>query len=234
MFDVVQDLDRTAVMALNALARQSPEVDHAIAWLTFHDLLRGGVAMALLWAAWLRRGLSFELRDSRILETLLAGGVAVALGRVLQLLLPYRPRPLHDPAIGFVPPYGVEPETLSGWNSFPSDHAVLFFALATATFVMHRRLGHLAFAWAVFVISIPRIYIGAHYPSDVVAGLAVAVPVVLACFSRPISGLLDGLRRHAETHPRALMAALFLGSFEVAQLFENLRSLAWSFLGTSL
>lgn len=61
--------------------------------------------------------------------------------------------------------------------SFPSGHAVvsLTFFSALALFVMPRRwLYYIAAALPVAAIGYSRIYLGVHYPSDVLAGWAAA------------------------------------------------------------
>ncbi len=62
--------------------------------------------------------------------------------------------------------------------SFPSDHAVMAGAAACALFVVSRRLGEVAVVAAV-LLAFARIYIGAHYPHDVVFGLGLGVAVAV-------------------------------------------------------
>lgn len=67
----------------------------------------------------------------------------------------------------------------SGDFSFPSDHAVAAGAVAAGLFLAHRRLGAIAAVLAV-LMAVARVYVGAHYPADVVAGLALGTLVVVA------------------------------------------------------
>jgi undecaprenyl-diphosphatase len=55
--------------------------------------------------------------------------------------------------------------------SFPSDHATVVGAVAVGLFFVDRWLG-LAAASAALLMAFTRVYVGAHYPGDVVAGLA--------------------------------------------------------------
>ncbi|MBN1759736.1 MAG: phosphatase PAP2 family protein [Chitinispirillaceae bacterium] len=74
--------------------------------------------------------------------------------------------------------------------SFPSVHAVNVFAQATvwSVFYPNWKWGYVAFA--VF-IGYSRIYVGVHYPSDVIAGAitGVAVAAVVLCVYR-FSGVM--------------------------------------------
>ncbi|MGN6816789.1 MAG: phosphatase PAP2 family protein [Solirubrobacterales bacterium] len=54
---------------------------------------------------------------------------------------------------------------------FPSDHATAAFAIAVAIFLRKRAWGIFALV-AATVLSVGRVALGVHYPSDVLAGAA--------------------------------------------------------------
>ncbi|MBI5405838.1 phosphatase PAP2 family protein [Candidatus Kaiserbacteria bacterium] len=56
-------------------------------------------------------------------------------------------------------------------QSFPSGHAIFFFALAAALFCFNRKIGLWAFV-AAAAISVARVYAGVHWPSDILGGAA--------------------------------------------------------------
>lgn len=68
------------------------------------------------------------------------------------------------------------PEPLN--TSFPSGHAGTSFAMASAIFFANRRLGILAFATAL-AVSLGRVLVGVHFPSDLAGGVLVGV----GCFA---------------------------------------------------
>jgi membrane-associated phospholipid phosphatase len=81
--------------------------------------------------------------------------------------------------------------------SFPSDHATLAGAAIAGLFLVDRRLG-----WAATVAGLllagDRVYIGAHYPADVVAGLALGAAVAVIgwlALRRPLVALVGALAR---------------------------------------
>jgi len=80
-------------------------------------------------------------------------------------------------------PATIQPCPGVGDWSFPSNHSAIAAASAAALWLLDRRLGAIA-ALAALVMGFARIWVGAHYPHDVLVGLAlgaaVAVPVVLA------------------------------------------------------
>lgn len=62
--------------------------------------------------------------------------------------------------------------------SFVSDHATLAMALGVGLFVAHRRLGFIGIGLALLE-GFTRVYMGLHYPTDVIGGLALGTAVVL-------------------------------------------------------
>jgi undecaprenyl-diphosphatase len=75
--------------------------------------------------------------------------------------------------------------------SFPSDHASATFAIAFAVLAFDAVAGGI-FLFLALVISVGRLFIGAHYPGDVGAGFLVglAAALVVAGLARPAVALL--------------------------------------------
>lgn len=198
----MHSLDATILLQLNGWVGTSWTFDFILLHLLGSSLLKGGVLVALLWWSW---GQSGGLPPAPAIARTVAGAlVAVVLARAMQNLLPARPRPLHDPEIlasGFELARGLPSDILREWSSFPSDHAVLFFAVATAVFLSHRAIGSFALAWALVVTCLPRVYFGLHYPSDILAGAALGIAVMATAARLPIPARAGQTISHlAETH----------------------------------
>ncbi len=89
--------------------------------------------------------------------------------------------------------------------SFPSDHAVMAGATAVGLLFFSRRLGLVA-AVAAVLMAASRVYVGVHFPLDVVAGLVVgaAVAALVQLAARPLATAMTPL---AQGRLRALVAA---------------------------
>jgi undecaprenyl-diphosphatase len=92
-----------------------------------------------------------------------------------------------------------EPEPLvdlPATYSFPSGHATVSFACATVLALAVPRLRALFYALAV-LISLSRVYVGVHYPFDVLAGavLGVAIAIALRMLARALQRSEPRMRR---------------------------------------
>ena len=58
--------------------------------------------------------------------------------------------------------------------SFPSGHAIFYFALAAGVYQVNKKFGRVLYILAVF-IGLARIAAGVHYPSDILAGAVLGI-----------------------------------------------------------
>ncbi|AMR03669.1 MULTISPECIES: undecaprenyl-diphosphatase [Bacillus] len=59
-------------------------------------------------------------------------------------------------------------------NSFPSDHTILFFSICFSFWLVHKKIGWLWITLA-FCVAISRIWVGVHYPFDVITGAILGI-----------------------------------------------------------
>lgn len=153
-------------------------------------------------------------------------GVMLALtaGRVLQLTLPHRARPIHAPGLDLQLPAGMVPDILGGWSSFPSDHAAIFAALVGMTFALSRTLGWLGLAYAIVVVLLPRAYLGFHFLSDIAGGFAIGTAVSWLAQRRLFGSVVgSSIERLSRRHPAAFYAGAILFLTQLVQMFGDVR-----------
>jgi undecaprenyl-diphosphatase len=119
-------------------------------------------------------------------------------------------------AFGSPRPYTAHPDLLilahrSTDPSFPSDHAVMAGATAIGVWFVSRRLGTIA-GIAALLMAASRVYIGAHYPSDVFAGLLLGAGVAAVTAARRPTrhhpGVVEGIGcgRNSPGHSNVYLA----------------------------
>lgn len=210
---------------LNQYARTSIDGDYLTGFVSGNHLIKGGLPVALIWYAWFGKG-EEHLARARLIATFAACLIGIAVARLLALKLPFRSRPIHNEELDFVFPYGVSPKVLDGWSSFPSDHAVLFFTLATGLFCVSRKLGAFALLYVSLIVALPRVYLGLHYPTDILAGAALGAFIALALQHKTLLGVVwQPVERWSERNPGIFYALLFLLSYQIADIFNSSRSI---------
>jgi undecaprenyl-diphosphatase len=225
MTDLLWGWDLAILGAVNGHAGASVVLDKIVAILADSYLLKSLPPLLVWWGLWFAHP---GERNRPVREKLLASlGVtvlAIVVGRLLATVLPFRARPLSDPTSGAVPALGFETLGWDEWSSLPSDHAVLFFALGTSIYLIRRGPGLALLAQAALVISLPRIYLGLHYPGDILAGAVVGVAIgrlALAPTARVVAWtrVLEVELRHAWL----FYPMVFFVTFQAASMFDSLR-----------
>ncbi|MCB2377085.1 phosphatase PAP2 family protein [Hymenobacter sp. BT635] len=176
MIENLQDLDRWLLLAANN--NHSRTLD---AWMIFFSerfVWFPAYLVILVVLSYLFR------RRATLLLPLLGLSVALADGISSRFFKPYfaRLRPCHDPRLSATLNLA---NGCGGQFGFLSSHAANAFALAVFLCLVLPRRYRLAkvliLIWAALV-SYSRMYLGAHYPSDVLAGATLGSLAAWACF----------------------------------------------------
>ncbi|MFF0747251.1 phosphatase PAP2 family protein [Streptomyces sp. NPDC004111] len=192
--------DVSLLYDINGIAADAPGwADRIVAFVGEYGILLGLVLVGI-WCWWRGRGRG-SAEDSvasaaALVWAPLAAGIALLVNIPIRGFVE-RPRP-------FLEHKGLE-VLASGKTdfSFVSDHATLAMALGVGIFMAHRKLGLVALALAA-AEGFCRVYMGVHYPSDVVGGFALgtAVTLLLAPLAMMVlTPLVSALSRWAATAP---------------------------------
>jgi undecaprenyl-diphosphatase len=167
--------DVSLLYDINGLAKGAPYwLDRAMAFVGEYGILLG-LVLVVLWCWWsVRRG---EDRQSAVVSVAgivwapLAAGIAVLVNIPIRGFVE-RPRPFLDHK-------GLD-VLVDGKSdfSFVSDHATLAMAIGAGLFVANRKFGLIALGLALLE-GLCRVYMGVHYPTDVVGGFALGTAVAL-------------------------------------------------------
>jgi membrane-associated phospholipid phosphatase len=223
--------DHSVIHWLNQYADSSILLNHAVSFISEASIFKGLPIMALYCYLWLSRTSKKMDTQAIILATLLGCFIALVAARILNNTLPFHPRPIADHSFFFHPLAGLmhpDENALIKWNSFPSDHAALFFGLATGIFLISRWLGLLVFLDVLLFIVLPRLYLGLHYPSDILGGAFLGVVSVASCVcQKKIRKWYDVLWLYLlKRYPAAFYTILYVISFEISDMFDDIRNLA--------
>jgi len=183
MIDKILSSDQAWLIAWNNFANSS----HF--WLVFSKLIAEyliylvPVILIVLWfwpvSPSASRGGPRESKKAA-LKAVLAGGVGLSIAKVIGPII-NRPRPFEGGSIHEIlfhrPDY-----------SFPSDHAILLFALTFSFWLSgYKKLAIVMFGLSLF-ISAARIAVGVHFPSDIISGgiLGIFIAWIIHLLDRPL------------------------------------------------
>lgn len=187
--------------------------------------------LSMLWWFWFKDQDQERRRAwvvSILIGCLLAGALFYFL-RETRLFLGFRPRPLCNPAIHFQIPYGLDPSMrswcLDATTTFPSGHAALLFALSFGLTFISRSTGAVCLIYS-FLLCLPRIFLGNHYPTDAIGGALIGVGAVYLSQVRFMRrSVTQRILAWAKHHPPSFYVAFFILSFNIATYFSDLRQI---------
>ena len=231
----MNSFDTSIIHFLNQFAEQSHFRDYFIGTL-YSSSINTAFLASTLWWVWFRNdGDKIGPEKAAALEEdrklVISGSfftlAALFVARVLAAFLPYRERPMRNPALHLRIPFGFDSQTLFGWSSFPSDHATYFFAFGMLIWCLSRRAGVAVWTYFFFVSCLPLVYLGVHYPTDILTGALLGIAIgSLTVNARLRTYLSPGPLRWATQSPGTFYPCFFLITFLMGTMFEPLRHIA--------
>jgi len=168
MLDYLNDVDTDALLAVNGLHDMFQD---ALWWMVSAKWSSLLLVLALVWI------LLHQNRRHTLLVLLMLVLAFVIADQVSSGLIKHlveRLRPTHDPSLGDA--VHVVNGYRGGMYGFVSSHAANSFAAATliALIMRHRLVTISLLAWAALQCY-SRVYLGVHYPGDILGGIIVGV-----------------------------------------------------------
>ncbi|MEM9426224.1 MAG: phosphatase PAP2 family protein [Pseudomonadota bacterium] len=182
--------------------------------------------MVAFWGLWFWNPTNRAQTRNALVAMLFLTVPLIGITRAIADHAPFSHRPFHTEGLEMHLQESVNTALLDGWSSMPSDHASLFMGLAVAFFCIHRVVGAFLVFWAMFLVSVPRIIVGFHWPSDIMVGWLLGVTIVILLLS-PATKIAErsGIVPYFEDREAIGYPLLFIATYEVARMFENIRKL---------
>ena len=160
---MLADADKALFLWINALVGHAPVVDAAMGWVASDYLVPVCMGLTLVALWFIGRDAPERMRYQIGMFTALTAMALSSLVVLISNTLFFRPRPfdgLEGVRLLFYQPTD---------SSFPSNSASVAFAIAAGVWCVNRRIGTALFI-AAAVYGFSRVYVGVHYPADILGG----------------------------------------------------------------
>jgi undecaprenyl-diphosphatase len=228
----VNSFDLSVINFFQKFSHKNEFIDNFFMFFTYNNFFQGGVLLIVFWWLWFLPDEEKQHdRRVKIILALISNFVAIFIGRIIVHVTPERLRPLNNPELSLVLPFGVHNNYVDNLSSFPSDHAVLFYSIATGLWIVSRRAGIGAFIYTSVFIILTRIYCCYHYATDVIAGAIVGIAVTyLICENLWAQRMGEKIYAVSRQKPQFFYPFFFVISYQLSNLFEELRNAMAFFL----
>ncbi len=178
-------MDYKIFQLVNQFAGKSGILDNLMIGLAKYGVLLMALPLLYMWFK------GDESKKKVALLSLLSMAIALLINQLIGHIY-FRQRPFAFHEVNLLLAKSADP-------SFPSDHSAFVFAIAWLLLFKDKRIGSLALGLAMLV-GISRIFVGTHYPGDVLGGATVGLATAvfvwkLRAVFDPITSFLIGIAR---------------------------------------
>ncbi|MBT2656043.1 undecaprenyl-diphosphatase [Bacillus sp. ISL-18] len=163
---------------INQAAGHHPILDGLMVFVTQNALIIYAVVLLLMWF------FGKDKYKNTVVLAAITGIIALFINVVIGHIY-FEPRPFVSHKVNLLISHSSD-------ASFPSDHGTGAFSLALAVLYRHRKLGIGMVLFAVLT-GISRVYVGHHYPFDIIGSLVVAA--IVSIFIYKISPIIHPISK---------------------------------------
>ncbi|MEK7624429.1 MAG: phosphatase PAP2 family protein [Patescibacteria group bacterium] len=160
----MNSFDYSLFQIINGLARQNKFLDGLAIFLA--DYFQYLLIILAIFLFFLKEK---NWRRLIFVGSVFALSVILARGLITEIFRFFYSRPRPFIFLDFSPLVSQNPT-----GSFPSGHMTFYFVLALTVFLINKKWGWF-FAGSVILMGLARIFVGVHWPSDILGGILIAV-----------------------------------------------------------
>src|SRR5271157_644768 len=200
----------------------APATDDFFQYLISNPLVSTCIPAAFFYVFWAKQDEQQAFRRRWLLNVLVAFTFAVLITLIVRPWIAW-PAPLLNPA--FQPLY---PRYLWGTgsrNCFPSHSTLAYFTIAAGFWPLNRSVSVGLSALMLAVVSLPRLYVGGHYPIDVLFSCVLGVLVLGVVWRWPIPDAISSWLIESPARASLRDCVFFLWVFELGEGFRGMEFL---------
>lgn len=177
---------------INQFAGKQPMLDEIV--LLFSKYGGFGLFALFLLVLWFRKEGNQQENRKTVLLAVIVALLAMGINQLIGAFY-FRPRPFAHHLVNLLVDKSID-------SSFPSDHATVGFSLAFSVWLRNRKFGY-GFLVLACLLAGSRIFVGTHYPLDVLGGAGTSILAILLVKSQerwlqPVMGWLIGQYKKVE------------------------------------
>jgi undecaprenyl-diphosphatase len=155
------------------LLGRCPVCDRGVQSAIAHNVLGGLIYAVILFVVWTEGAIQGKAETrQRVLTILVATAFTIVLAIISGKLITWPP-PARQAALAGL--YANYIEQNPNTNSFPSHSTAVYSVVAAGIYSLHKRLGCTLWIGVVVLVALPRIYVGGHFPTDVLVGVMLGI-----------------------------------------------------------
>lgn len=196
--------------------------DSLFAYVVANHLVGTWIFAAVFYLFWQIEDERTEWRRTQLFKTIVAFAIAVPITLVVRPWISW-PSPARNIAYQHIFPTYLWGN--GSYNSFPSHSTLLYFTVALGIWPLSRPISGILISFTLLMVSLPRVFVGGHYPIDVISSIALSAMILGVVWRWRLPPSVGHWLAKAAKKPgvRELLLAAWL--FEVGEEFGGTTSL---------